>query len=349
MIIVMEASATQKEIEAVQARLIQEGFSVHLSQGVARTIIGVIGDRTRALSLSLGMMPGVEKVVPILNPFKLASREFRQENTIIEVGPHLLGGKQIHIIAGPCAVEGRDQLLETAFTVKEAGATFLRGGAFKPRTSPYSFQGLEEKGLEILAEARQKTGLLIVTEVMDPRLVPLVAAYADILQIGARNMQNFFLLREVAKIEKPVLLKRGPSATIEEWLMAAEYIMLGGNHQIVLCERGIRTFETFTRNTLDLSAVPVIKQLSHLPVIVDPSHGTGKWWLVQPMARAAVAAGADGLMVEVHPSPSDALSDGQQSLTPENFRSLIAGVREVSQAVGRCFAEAGVGRREQLV
>ncbi len=342
MIIVMEASATKQEIEAVRTKLVQEGFSVHLSEGVARTIIGVIGDRTRALSLSLGVMSGVEKVIPIINPFKLASREFQQEDTVIRVGKHALGGNEIHLIAGPCAVESREQLLETAFAVKEAGATFLRGGAFKPRTSPYSFQGLEEDGLEILAEAREKTGLAVVTEVMDPRQVPLVADYADVLQIGARNMQNFFLLKEVAKVNKPILLKRGPSATIEEWLMAAEYIMLGGNYQVILCERGIRTFETFTRNTLDLNAVPVVKHLSHLPVLVDPSHGTGKWWLVRPMAQAAIAAGADGIMVEVHPSPSEALSDGEQSLTPENFRALVAGIKDVASAVGRCLPEIEV-------
>ena len=340
MVIVMEASATAKEIEAVRSKLVHEGFSVHLSQGVSRTIIGVIGDRTRALNLSLGAMPGVERVIPILNPFKLASRDFQQEDTEVRVGRHVIGGNEVHIIAGPCAVESREQILETAFAVKEAGATLLRGGAYKPRTSPYSFQGLEEKGLELLAEARSQTGLLITTEVMDTGFVPLVSRYADVIQIGARNMQNFFLLREVAKIDKPVLLKRGPSATIEEWLMAAEYIMLGGNHQVIMCERGIRTFESYTRNTLDLSAVAVIKRLSHLPVIVDPSHGTGKWWLVQPMARAAIAAGADGLMVEVHPSPSEALSDGQQSLTPENFRLLVAGVRDLSRAIGRRLADA---------
>ncbi|MGB9791266.1 MAG: 3-deoxy-7-phosphoheptulonate synthase [Thermacetogeniaceae bacterium] len=340
MIIVMKASATEQEIEAVRAKLVEEGFTVHISRGVSRTILGVIGDRTRALSLSLGVMPGVEKVIPILNPFKLASREFQQENTVIKVGQHMLGGKEIHVIAGPCAVESREQLLETAMKVKEAGATFLRGGAFKPRTSPYSFQGLEEEGLKILAEAREKTGLAVVTEVMDPRHVAMVAEYADILQIGARNMQNFFLLKEVAKVNKPVLLKRGPSATIEEWLMAAEYIMLGGNHQVILCERGIRTFETYTRNTLDLNAIPVVKNLSHLPVIVDPSHGTGKWWMVKPMAQAGIAAGADGLIIEVHPSPSNALSDGEQSLTPENFCSLMEGIKSVAEAVGRCLASA---------
>lgn len=346
MIIVMEASATRRETEAVCAKLVQEGFSVHLSEGVARTIIGVIGDRTRAMSLALEAMPGVEKVIPVLNPFKLVSREFRQENTVVSVDGRVLGGKEVHLIAGPCSVESREQLLETAWAVKEAGATFLRGGAFKPRTSPYSFQGLEEAGLEILAEAREETGLPVVTEVVDPRLVGLVGSYADVLQIGARNMQNFFLLKEVAKVKKPVLLKRGPSATIEEWLMAAEYIMLGGNDQIILCERGIRTFETFTRNTLDLNAVPVVKRLSHLPVIVDPSHGTGKWWLVQPMAQAAIAAGADGLIVEVHPAPGEALSDGKQSLTPENFQNLVASVKEIAAAVGRRISEAVAG--EQL-
>lgn len=339
MVIVMEASATEKEIEALRTKLIREEFSVHISQGVNRTVIGVIGDRTRALNLSLGAMPGVEKVIPILNPFKLASREFQQENTRIMAGRHIIGDREAHLIAGPCAVESREQLLETAFAVKEAGATLLRGGAYKPRTSPYSFQGLEEKGLEFLAEARERTGLLVTTEVMDTRFVTLVAQYADIIQIGARNMQNFFLLREVAKINKPVLLKRGPSATIEEWLMAAEYIMLGGNHQVILCERGIRTFENYTRNTLDISAIAVIKRLSHLPVIVDPSHGTGKWWLVQPMARAAIAAGADGLMVEVHPSPGEALSDGQQSLTPDNFRALVAEVRAIARTIGRTLPD----------
>jgi 3-deoxy-7-phosphoheptulonate synthase len=335
MIIIMDGQARIKEIKAVQSKLIKEGFTVHVSKGVARTIIGVIGDRTRAFRLSIDVMPGVEKVIPILNPFKLASREFRQDSTIIKVGGQVIGGKDVHLMAGPCAVESRTQLLECAFAVKEAGATFLRGGAFKPRTSPYSFQGLAEKGLEYMVEARSETGLLIVTEVMDPRLVPLVAGCADILQIGARNMQNFPLLKEAAAAGKPVLLKRGAAATIEEWLMAAEYIMLEGNHQVILCERGIKTFETYTRNTLDLNAVPVVKRLSHLPLMVDPSHGTGNWWMVSPMSRAAVAAGADGLLIEVHPSPGDALSDGQQSLTPENFQGLVQEVHQVAHAIGR--------------
>ncbi|HHV35643.1 MAG TPA: 3-deoxy-7-phosphoheptulonate synthase [Syntrophomonadaceae bacterium] len=343
MIIIMGGKASMKEIKAVQSKLVQEGFTVHISKGVTRTIIGVIGDRTRAFTLSIDVMPGVEKVIPILNPFKLASREFKQDSTLIEIGDQVIGGKDVHLIAGPCAVESRTQLLECAFAVKEAGATFLRGGAFKPRTSPYSFQGLAEVGLEYMAEAKEKTGLLIVTEVMDPRLVPLVARYADILQLGARNMQNFPLLREAAKAGKPILLKRGSGATIEEWLMAAEYVMLEGNHQVILCERGIRTFEIQTRNTLDLNAVPVIKRLSHLPVMVDPSHGTGNWWLVSPMSRAAVAAGADGLLIEVHPSPGDALSDGQQSLKPENFQDLVREVSQVARAVGRVVNGARVG------
>lgn len=335
MVIIMDSQASMKEIKAVQSKLIQEGFKVHLSKGVSRTIIGVIGDRTRAFKLAIDVMPGVEKVVPILNPFKLASREFKKNDTLIEIGGQVIGGRDVHLMAGPCAVESRTQLLECAMAVKEAGATFLRGGAFKPRTSPYSFQGLAEEGLEYLAEARAETGLLIVTEVIDPRLVPLVASCADVLQVGARSMQNFPLLKEVATTGKPILLKRGSGATIEEWLMAAEYIMLEGNHQVILCERGIRTFETQTRNTLDLNAIPVIKHLSHLPVMVDPSHGTGSWWLVPPMSCAAIAAGADGLLIEVHPSPGDALSDGQQSLTPEKFQELVRDVQEVARAVGR--------------
>ncbi|MGB3913409.1 MAG: 3-deoxy-7-phosphoheptulonate synthase [Syntrophomonadaceae bacterium] len=280
-------------------------------------------------------MCGVEKVVQELSPFKLTSREYKQDNTIIQVGNRLIGGKEVHLFAGPCAVESRSQLMEIAVAVKEGGASFLRGGAYKPRTSPYSFRGLAEEGLELLAEASAATGLPIVTEVMDTRLVPLVARYADILQIGARNMQNFPLLEEVATSGKPILLKRGPGATIEEWLMAAEYIMLQGNGQVILCERGIKTFETQTRNTLDLSSVPIVKHHSHLPVIVDPSHGTGKWWLVPPMSRAAVAVGADGLLIEVHHSPAEALSDGEQSLTPENYYKLVKEVQEVALSVGR--------------
>ncbi|MCL6609917.1 MAG: 3-deoxy-7-phosphoheptulonate synthase [Peptococcaceae bacterium] len=340
MIVVMNHGASKEDMEAVIKKLENTGFQVHLSQGVERTIIGAIGDKTRLGSLALEAMPGVEKVVPILAPFKLASRNFKEEDTVVRVGNIEIGGSAIHVMAGPCAVESKDQLMEAAFRVKEAGATILRGGAFKPRTSPYSFQGLEEKGLEILAEAREATGLYIVTEVMDSRTLPLVARYADILQIGARNMQNFFLLRDVAAAGKPVLLKRGPSATIEEWLMAAEYIISGGNQQVILCERGIRSFETYTRNTLDLTAVPVLKYLTHLPVVVDPSHAIGKWRFVQPMARAAVAAGADGLLVEVHPNPAEALCDGPQSLTPENFRRLMEELRQVGKIMNRTLPDA---------
>jgi len=334
----MSREATDEHIENVKRRLEKEGFSIHLSKGVARTVIGAIGDKTRIPLLALEAMPGVEKVVPILQPYKLASREFKDEPTIIKIRNVEIGGDTIHVIAGPCAVESREQLLETAHMVKEAGATLLRGGAFKPRTSPYSFQGLGEEGLKILAEAREETGLPIVTEVMDIESLPVVYEYTDVFQIGARNMQNFNLLRKVGETDKPVLLKRGPSATIEEWLLAAEYIMSSGNYQVILCERGIRTFEQFTRNTLDLSAVCAVKMLSHLPVIVDPSHGTGKWQLVSPMSRAAVAAGADGLIIEVHPNPSEALSDGPQSLTPDNFRDLMNELIQIAPVLGRKMA-----------
>lgn len=335
MIIVMNHNVGDKEIESVLRRLEKEGFKANLSQGVERTIIGVIGDRTRLGDMGLEIMPGVEKVIPILQPFKLASRASKEDGTVVKIGNQELGGKKIQVMAGPCAVENREQLLTTARFVKEAGATFLRGGAFKPRTSPYSFQGLGEKGLELLAEARELTGLYIITEVMDARTLPLVAEYTDILQVGARNMQNFFLLQELARVKKPVLLKRGPSATIEEWLMAAEYIMAGGNHEVILCERGIRTFENYTRNTLDLTAVSVVKYLSHLPVVVDPSHGIGKWRFVPPMSKAAIAAGADGLLVEVHSNPLEALSDGPQSLTPENFASMMIELKKVATALDR--------------
>ena len=335
MIIVMKSGVTREHVEEVIERLKQEGFSVHLSEGVEKTIIGAIGDKSRLESLAIEAYPSVEKVVSILRPYKLAGREFHPQDTIVQIGNVRIGGDEIHVMAGPCAVESREQILQTARAVKEAGATILRGGAFKPRTSPYSFQGLEEKGLQLLAEARQETGLLVVTEVVDPRSVELVAEYADILQIGARNMQNFLLLRELAKLDKPVLLKRGPSATFEEWIMAAEYIMAGGNYNVMFCERGIRTFENYTRNTLDLSAVPVLKSLSHLPVIVDPSHGTGRWNLVEPMAMAGIAAGADGLMIEVHPEPSKAMSDGSQSLTFENFSGLMQRLAPLSKVLGR--------------
>ncbi|MHB8158088.1 MAG: 3-deoxy-7-phosphoheptulonate synthase [Desulfocucumaceae bacterium] len=335
MIVVMNHKADKRDIDSVIEKLEKNGFQIHLSEGVERTIIGAIGDKTILGDLSIEAMPGVEKVVPILMPFKLASRNFKEQDTIVKIGNVEIGGDTIHVMAGPCAVESKAQLMEAALRVKEAGATLLRGGAFKPRTSPYSFQGLEEKGLEMLAEAREKTGLYIVTEVMDPRTLPLVAQYADVIQIGTRNMQNFILLKEVATAGKPVLLKRGISATIEEWLMAAEYIISGGNNQVILCERGIRSFETYTRNSLDLTSVPILKHLSHLPVIVDPSHAIGKWRYVQPMARASIAAGADGLIIEVHPNPAEALCDGPQSLTPENFKALMNEVRQVSKLMNR--------------
>lgn len=331
MVVVMEKNASDREIELVQERLCGEGFQIHLSQGVERTIIGAVGDRNRVDLEFLEALPGVEKVVPIMKPFKLTSREFQADDTVVAVGGQRIGDGTVQVIAGPCAVESRDKYLKVAGMVKDAGATMLRGGAFKPRTSPYSFQGLEEEGLKILAEARELTGLPVITEVMDQRSVEMVARYADVLQIGARNMQNFFLLREVGQIRKPIILKRGPSATLEEWIMAAEYIVSSGNPQVIMCERGIRTFETYTRNTLDLSAIPVIKRLTHLPVIVDPSHGTGKWRLVEPMALAAVAAGCDGLMIEVHQNPTEALSDGPQSLTPENFARLVTNLNRFSQ------------------
>ncbi|CFY08798.1 Aldolase-type TIM barrel [Syntrophomonas zehnderi OL-4] len=329
MVVVMQKGATQDQIQIVQNRLEAEGFNVHLSQGVNRTIMGVIGEPGKIDPQILVSLGGVEKVVPILQPFKLASRDFKHENSTVQVGNCVIGDDQITIVAGPCAVEGREIFLETAWAVKKAGADMLRGGAFKPRTSPYSFQGLGEKGLKIMAEARELTGLPIVTEVMDQKSIAMVAEYADVIQVGARNMQNFFLLRELGKVNKPILLKRGMSATIEEWLMAAEYILGSGNPQVILCERGIRTFETYTRNTLDLSAVPLLKHLSHLPVMVDPSHGTGKRDLVEPMSMAAVACGTDGIMVEVHPDPANAWSDGPQSLIPDDFSKLAQKVRHL--------------------
>lgn len=338
MIVVMEPRAEEAQIQAVIARLKELGLGVHLSRGVERTIIGAIGEKKAEAMETLEAMEGVEKVVPILAPFKLAGREFREEPSVVEVNGVRFGDAAVVVIAGPCAVEGERQLLDTAALVKEAGARMLRGGAFKPRTSPYAFQGLGEEGLRLLAEARRQTGLPVVSEVLDIKDVELMAEYVDMLQVGARNMQNFSLLREVGKAERPVLLKRGISATVEEWLLAAEYILREGNRQVVLCERGIRTYEPATRNTLDLSAIPLVKHLSHLPVVVDPSHAAGKWWLVPAMARAAVAAGADGVMVEVHPHPDQALSDGPQSLNPDNFRRLMDELRSLAEAVGRTLA-----------
>lgn len=337
-IIVLGHNASKNEIKRVAKKLEGWGLRAHISRGTERTIIGVIGDTSKITEdeeATIRAIPGVENVVRILKPYKLASREFRKENTTITVRGTVIGGKKIPVLAGPCAVENRTILTSIAKKVKAAGASFLRGGAFKPRTSPYSFQGLGEEGLRYLAEARQKTGLPIVTEIMDPRDISAIVEYADIIQIGARNMQNFRLLLEVGETRKPVLLKRGLSSTIKEWLMSAEYIMSRGNHNVMLCERGIRTFETATRNTLDLSAVPVLKQLTHLPVVVDPSHGAGRRDLVAPMARAAVAAGADALIIEVHSNPEEAMSDGEQSLTPEQFRKLMKELKPVAAAVGR--------------
>lgn len=335
MIIVMRSTATQADIDQVVERITQHGLKPHISKGVERTIIGAIGDERILRNVPFEALPGVEKALPIVKPFKLASRDFKPEPSVVEVNGVAVGGKRLAVIAGPCSVEGRQMLLDTARVVKEAGANLLRGGAFKPRTSPYSFQGLGEEALRYLAEVREITGLPVVTELMDPRDADLVMKYADMVQIGARNMQNFRLLKEVGIHRKPVFLKRGMSSTIKELLMSAEYIMSEGNYNIVLCERGIRTFEDYTRNTLDLSAVPALKQLSHLPVIVDPSHGTGKWDLVSPLSLAAIAVGADGLMVEVHPQPELALSDGPQALIPDRFAALMEQVRALAPIVGR--------------
>jgi len=335
MIIVLKPQATEGEIAQIVKTIESFGLAVHISKGTERTIIGAIGDERALQERPLEAFPCVEKVLPILKPYKLASREFKPEGSAVDVDGVVVGGQRVVVMAGPCAVEGREILLETARRIKEAGGHILRGGAYKPRTSPYSFQGLGEEGLKYLAEARQETGLPIVTELMDTREASVVYECADLVQIGARNMQNFKLLKEVGCRRKPVLLKRGMSSTVKELLLAAEYIMSEGNYDVILCERGIRTFEDATRNTLDLSAVPLIKRLSHLPVVVDPSHGTGKWDLVSPMALAAVAAGADGIMVEVHPRPEEALSDGPQALLPSTFAKLMHDLSRVAQAVGR--------------
>jgi 3-deoxy-7-phosphoheptulonate synthase len=335
MIIIMRQDATAREIANVTARIEQLGRQVHLSEGNERTIVGVVGDGRPIDREQIERMSGVESTVPILRPFKLASRDFRPQDTLVRLNGFSAGDKAVVICAGPCAIESRSQLLETAHAVKEAGAKVLRGGAYKPRTSPYSFQGLGPEGLKLLAEAREETGLLVVSEVMSPEQVPMVSTYADILQVGARNMQNYALLHAVGEAQRPVLLKRGMMSTMEELLMSAEYILSHGNDRLMLCERGIRTFEQYTRNTLDINAVPMLKQLTHLPVFVDPSHGTGKWDLVGPVARAAVAAGADGLLIEVHPRPEEALSDGAQSLKPERFAQLVTELRAVAEAVGR--------------
>jgi 3-deoxy-7-phosphoheptulonate synthase len=335
MIIVMQHQATAAQIANVVARVEAVGYRASLIKGEERTIIGVIGDDRPIDRTQFELLDGVDKTLPVLKPFKLASREMQPRDTYVPLNGTLVGATRIAFIAGPCSVEGRSAILEAAHAVKEAGATALRGGAFKPRTSPYSFQGLGEEGLQYLAEAREATGLPVVTEAMSPEQVPLVARYADVIQIGARNMQNYDLLRAAGKADKPILLKRGMMSTIEELLMSAEYILAGGNARVMLCERGIRTFEKYTRNTTDINAIPVIKQLTHLPVLLDPSHGTGKWEYVIPVARAAIAAGADGLIVEVHPNPTEALSDGAQSLKPEKFAQLVRECRAVAEAIGR--------------
>jgi 3-deoxy-7-phosphoheptulonate synthase len=337
MIIVMKAGAVKKDKDEVLKRIKELGYKPHVIHGTTRDVIGAIGDERGKLVLqSIESMHGVESVVPILKPYKLASKEVKKEPSVIRISDTVeLGGRQVVVMAGPCSVENERQIIDTAHAVKQAGAHVLRGGAFKPRTSPYSFQGLEEEGLKLLAKARAETGLPIVTEVVNPETADLVAEYADILQIGARNAQNFALLKKVGQLRTPVLLKRGMSMTIQEFLMSAEYVMSEGNQAVILCERGIRTFETATRNTLDLSAIPVLKEKTHLPVIADPSHGTGDYHYVAPMAFAAVAAGADGLMIEVHPDPEHASSDGPQSLKPAKFVAMMAKLRLIAGTVER--------------
>lgn len=341
MVIVMKPGSSDREINEMAKVLESLGLGVHVSKGTERTIIGVIGDKRLLSGVPLELMPGVEKLVPIVEPYKLASRTFHPEPSTIEINGVKIGGKELIIMAGPCAVESREQILDAARAIKRAGAKFLRGGAFKPRTSPYSFQGLEEEGLKLLKEAKEETGLLLISEVTSEKAIEIADKYVDMLQVGARNAQNFQLLREVGRSRKPVLYKRGPSITIEEWLNAAEYIMSEGNYNVVLCERGIRTFETSTRFTLDISAVPVIKSLSHLPIIVDPSHAAGKYQYVSPLSKAAVAAGADGLIIEVHPYPRYALSDAPQQLTPEDFDALCLDVENIAKIIGREFKHGG--------
>ncbi len=338
MIIVMKTEASEAQVLAIQKHIRELGFKDHLIRGVERNVVAVLGAVYPELLDEFAVLDGVDSVVRISKPFKLASREVKEEDTIVRVGPLEIGNGRLVTMAGPCSVDTEDNVMETARAVKAAGAHILRGGAFKPRSSPYAFRGHGEKGLKILAEARAETGLPIVTEVMDARDVDLVARYADILQIGSRNMQNFALLDEVGKAHKPVLLKRGMWATIEEWLLAAEYILSHGNRDVILCERGIRSYETATRFTFDINAIPVIKRVSHLPIIGDPSHAVGKWYLVPPIALAAVAAGVDGLLIEVHPNPDQALSDGPQSLTPANFEKLMEQVRTLAEAMGRPVA-----------
>ncbi|MBI5368727.1 MAG: 3-deoxy-7-phosphoheptulonate synthase [Planctomycetes bacterium] len=347
MIVVMRTGATAKEIGQVITSITEQGFKPHMSRGEERTVIGVIGSDRKVDPGRFEVLAGVEKVIPILKPFKLASREFHPEDTIVNVGSVAIGGRESIVMAGPCAVENRDQLVESAEAVRKGGARILRGGAYKPRTSPYAFQGLGKKGLELLKEAREITGMPIVTECLATSDLPAVAEYADLVQIGARNMQNFNLLEEVGKISKPVLLKRGLMSTLEELLMSAEYILSKGNMNVILCERGIRTFEKFTRNTLDISAVGVLKRLTHLPVIVDPSHACGERYLVASLARAAIAAGADGLIIEVHPHPEKALCDGPQAMLPPDFWKMMDECRAIAKAIGREVAEAPAASGEK--
>ena len=335
MIVVMSPLATKENLQDVIRKLESLNLRAHLSTGDERTIVGVIGDKKIIANLEMEMMAGVEKTVRITEKYKLVSRDFHPQDTVIDVDGVKIGGKEIIVMAGPCAVESLEQVREAAIAVKEAGAKILRGGAYKPRTSPYDFQGLGEDGLKILREVADELDLKVVTEVVDREDIPLIENYADILQVGARNMQNFQMLKALGKAKKPVMLKRGLSATISEWLNAAEYIMTGGNENVMFCERGIRTYETFTRNTMDLSAVAAIKELSHLPIVADPSHGTGRRPMVAPMARASIAAGADALMIEVHPHPERAWSDGNQSLTPQQFKDLMANLGDIAKAVGR--------------
>lgn len=335
MIIVMKPTATRENIDNVVRKIENAGLRTHLSTGEEVTIVGVIGDKKLIANLEVNMLEGVDKSVRITEKYKLVSRDFHPADSIVNVDGVKIGGEQIVVMAGPCAVESLEQLKESARLVKQSGAKFLRGGAYKPRTSPYDFQGLEAEGLKLLREAADEVGLKVVTEVVDKDDIERVEEYSDMLQVGARNMQNFQMLKALGRAKKPVLLKRGLSATISEWLNAAEYIMAGGNENVVFCERGIRTYETFTRNTLDLSAVAAVKELSHLPIIVDPSHGTGRWQMVQPMARAAIAAGADGLIIEVHPHPEVALSDGNQSLKPKNFDRLMKDLDAIAKIMGR--------------
>jgi 3-deoxy-7-phosphoheptulonate synthase len=340
MIIIMKGSASLREKSAVISWVEEQGCKANIFEGVEHMVIGVIGDGRPLNQEQVRVMPGVERVVPVVKPFKVASREFKPTDTTFPIGDYSVGGGDFIIMAGPCSVESRSQILETAHAVKEAGAHVLRGGAFKPRSSPYSFQGLGEEGLQYLKEASEETGMPVVTEVMEPGLVPLVSQYADILQIGARNMQNYALLHAVGRSQHPVLLKRGMSSLIEEWLMCAEYILSHGNTRVMLCERGIRTFEKYTRNTFDINAIPVAKHLSHLPVIADPSHATGKWEYVSAAAKAGIAAGADGVIIEVHPRPDEAASDGRQSLKPKKFAQLVEEMKAIAAAVGKNIPES---------